>query len=62
MTAGASREEQFDDVWKVSVGLGPQGRTFTNTKLELTERDDFTARNAHTAVACSATKIVIFGG
>ena len=62
LTSGASRDEQFDDFWKISVGLGPQGRTFTNTKLEIAERDEFTSRNALTAVAQSATKIVIFGG
>lgn len=51
LTSGASREEQFDDFWKISVGLNAQGRTFTKTKLELTERDDYTPRNALTAVA-----------
>ena len=42
--------------------MGSQGRTFTAARLELTERDDFCARNALTAVAKSATSLVIFGG
>ena len=33
LIAGASREEQFDDFWKITVGLSAEGRTFTNTKL-----------------------------
>ena len=62
LTSGASREEQFDDFWTISVGLSAQGRTFKKTKLEIRERDDYTARNALCAVAQSSTKIVIFGG
>ena len=51
LTSGASREEQFDDFWKISVGTGAEGRTFTKTKIELTDNDGYTPRNALTAVA-----------
>ena len=62
MTSGASRDEQFDDFWTISVGLSAEGSTITNTKLVLSERDDYTPRNALCAVAQSATKLIIFGG
>lgn len=62
LTSGASREEQFDDFWTISVGLSAQGRTFNKTKLEIRERDEYTPRNALCAVAQSPTKLVIFGG
>ena len=62
LAGGASRAEQFDDFWKITVGMGAEGRTFTKTRLELTERDDYSPRNALTAVAQSATKLIIFGG
>ena len=61
LTSGASRERQFDDFWKISVGLGQQGRTITKQKLNIVERDDFTARNAMTAITCGK-KVYLFGG
>ena len=61
LTSGASREKQFDDFWKIKIGLSSSGRTVTQEKLELTERGDFTSRNALTAVAV-ADNVVIFGG
>ena len=61
LTSGASRERQFDDFWKISVGPGQQGRTITKQKLNIVERDDFTARNAMTAITCGK-KVYLFGG
>ena len=61
LSSGASRERQFDDFWKISVGLGQQGRTIAKQKIEITERDDFTARNAMTAIT-RGKKVYLFGG
>ena len=33
LACGASRERQFDDFWKISIGLGQQGRTITKEKI-----------------------------
>ena len=49
LVAGASRERQFDDFWKVKVTLDQQGFKLTHEKLNFTEKDGFSARNGLTA-------------
>ncbi len=48
LIAGASRDEQFDDVWKVCVDQ----KTFAvdYSKLEVKEKDTFTSRNAMASI------------
>lgn len=62
LIGGASRDQQFEDIWKISVGLGPQGRTYKYTKMDVKERDGFSARNAGSAIAFGGKKVLIFGG
>ena len=49
LVAGANRERQFDDFWKVKVTLGQQGFNVSHEKLAVAERDGFSARNGLTA-------------
>lgn len=63
LVAGASRERQFDDFWKVKITLGKEGFTHTYQKLQVTERDGFSARNGLTAALSPSENIVyLFGG
>lgn len=61
LTGGASRSEQFNDAWLVTVGLTQQGRVITREKLHF-DADDYTPRNAHCAVPTPDNKLLIFGG
>lgn len=61
LTGGASRQEQFNDFWLLTVGLTSQGRIVTKEKLKV-DTDDYTPRNAHCAIATPDNKVLIFGG
>ena len=63
LVAGASRDRQFDDFWSVKVALGSQGFTTKQEKLQITERDGFSARNGLTAaLSVSDNLVYLFGG
>ena len=61
LACGASRERQFDDFWKISIGLGQQGRTITKEKIQISDNDGLTPRNSITAIA-SGNKVLLFAG
>lgn len=61
LTGGASRSEQFNDAWLITVGLTQQGRVITREKLAFAA-DDYTPRNAHCALPTPSGKVLIFGG
>ena len=57
---GASREQQFDDFWTVTVDRR-DCKVAAVKKLELKERDNLTTRNSMAAVVYKG-KVVMFGG
>ena len=61
LVAGASRDQQFDDFWKVQVTTTKEGLKVTQQKLDVKERDGFSARNGMTAVAWQKS-VFMFGG
>lgn len=61
ITGGASRSEQFNDFWKVTVELTQAGRVVSWEKIKV-ETDEYTPRNAHCCVATPDKKVLIFGG
>lgn len=49
LVGGASRDQQFDDFWNVKVTVQKDGLKVSQSKLVVTERDGFSARNGMTA-------------
>ena len=63
LVAGASRDRQFDDFWIVKVSLDKHGFTTTQSKLQIKDRDGFSARNGLTAALSPVESLVyLFGG
>ena len=49
ITGGASREEQFNDIWELKVSVKDQSYTFSRIEFE-NQIDKLTGRNGHAGV------------
>ena len=58
LAGGASRDQQFDDFWSVSVALNG---SISSQKLHLSEKDGFSARHGMTSCSFKGS-VYIFGG